>query len=129
MMTPGRRARELVVAANADFQRGDYDQVVRGLTKAFGLKGAVERYAASDWVQNHHDFTKALLDMAILWYMLGDFTQGDPCRIHAQAWADDPCCSSSVNFARSMQIEKRRFWYYVAGLLQRTTGCAWPLTV
>jgi hypothetical protein len=113
--TPGQRAKALVQAADVEFHRGQIESARTKLKEAFDLKGKVEEYSGSEWKQNHHDFTAAMLDMSVLWYKLGKFKEGDALASRAQAWADDPNCSSQRNFERSFSVRENKMKHFRSG--------------
>ncbi len=114
--TPGQHSRTLVRAADTDFRKGKIAEARTKITEAFVLRDEVERYNGARWWQNHQDFTEAMLDMAVLWYKLGKFKLGTSIAARAQAWADDPNCSSQNKFDRSFSVRKQKIWHFVSGL-------------
>jgi hypothetical protein len=112
MDTPGEQARALVLVAEESFKKGDRDIARQKLEEAFGLKAGAEGYTGEHWRINHHEFTRAMLDMAVVYYKLGDFEQGDSLASRAQTWADDSNCSSQQNFDRSFEIRKNKQLYF-----------------
>ena len=116
MDTPGQRARGFVTRAETDFRKGNLESARKNLEKSFSLKSEAEIYAGDLWRGNHQGFITAMLDMSVLWYKLGELAEGDRLASHAQAWADDPNCSSQRNFERSFRIRNGKFWYFLSGL-------------
>jgi hypothetical protein len=117
--TPGYKAWALVQQARADFQRGYISSARQKLEDAYALKDEVDRYNGLFWQVNHHDFTGAMLDMAVLKYKLGNFKEGNELARRAQAWADDPNCNNQWNFDRSFRIRRDCIEYFLSGLIGR----------
>lgn len=115
--TPGYKAWSLVQEAQADFRKGHISSARKKLEEAYALKEEVETYSGPFWQMCHHDFTGALLDMAVLKYKLGNFKEGDSLARRAQAWADDPNCSSQWNFDRSFRVRRDCVEYFFSGFI------------
>lgn len=113
---PGNRAKDLVATADAYHRRGNIALARNNLGRASDLKVEAERYLGPLWQENHRAFTEALLAMAVLHYKLGDFKQGDSLARRAQAWADDPNCSSRNSFELSFTVRKNKTWHFLSGL-------------
>lgn len=116
MTYPGQRAKALAEDAEADFRKGKIESARKKLDEAFALKDEVERYTGPELACNHHDFTAAMLDMSVLQYKLGNFKEGDSLASRAQAWADDPNCSSQRNFECSISVRKNKIEHFLSGL-------------
>lgn len=105
---PSSLAAALVTAANTCYKQGDHAGAKTKLTEAFALKDEVERYNGYHWQHVHNAFTAAMLDMAELWYRLGDTETGDRMMARGRAWAWDPNCSSIPNIEREALLQKQK---------------------
>lgn len=123
--TPGEQALELAQSAVVDFRRGHLKSARTKLRDACAMKHDVERCTHS-WTQNHRAYTEALLAMAALCYKLGNMQLGNTIAKRAQAWADDPNCSSNRHVARSLDVRNRKLRHYLSGLPVRVRYAILP---